>query len=190
MNFNSIFYNFDKIVKLREVASEKKKFKFKRNRVLKRQIQNKRKKLRLTLVQKRYIFKKFINLLNKRGKKIKSYRILLKTFVRIRLITKKSPLFLILHCIKKLKPYVKVVKIRKAGKIYEVPVPLNKKKQLFLVLMWIIKSAKTKNNVNFVKSLSSEIINIYYKRGISLKYKKEFIKKAYDNRSITHFRWF
>ena len=56
--------------------------------------------------------------------------------------------------------------------------------------MWIIKSAKTKNNVNFVKSLSSEIINIYYKRGISLKYKKEFIKKAYDNRSITHFRWF
>ena len=94
MNFNSIFYNFDKIVKLREVASEKKKFKFKRNRVLKRQIQNKRKKLRLTLVQKRYIFKKFINLLNKRGKKIKSYRILLKTFVRIRLITKKSPLFL------------------------------------------------------------------------------------------------
>ena len=57
--------------------------------------------------------------------------------------------------------------------------------------MWIIKSVKTNNNSNFIKAFSSEIINIYYKkRGFSLKYKKEFIKKAYENRAITHFRWF
>jgi small subunit ribosomal protein S7 len=141
-------------------------------------------------IQKRYIIKKLVNLLTKKGKKIKAYRILLKTFIRLRIITQKSPIFLILFCIRSLKHYVKVVKVRKAGKIYEVPVPLNKKKQLFLILTWIIKSAKVKNNLNFVKSFSLEILDIFYKRGLSIKYKKDFIKKAYENRAITHFRWF
>ena len=161
---------------------------YKRKKYLKIKLRSKEKKLRLQLIQKRYILNKLINLLNKKGKKTKAFRILFQTFLRIRLITKKSPLFLILTAIKKLKPYVKVIKVRKAGKIYEVPIPLNKKKQLFLVLTWIIKTIQNDNN--FIKSFSSEIINIFYKKGNSLKYKKEFIKKAYDNRAITHFRWF
>ena len=116
----------------------------------------------------------------------------MKTFLIIRLITKISPFSLVLFCIKKLKPYVKVVQVRKAGKVYEVPVPLNKKKQLFLVLVLIIKSAKMNNSSNFIKAFSSEMINLACSKdgGFSLSYKKEFIKKAYSNRAITHFRWY
>lgn len=184
----NIILNSNKVKNFRKIALKKKKTLYKRKKYLKIKLRSKEKKLRLQLIQKRYILNKLINLLNKKGKKTKAFRILFQTFLRIRLITKKSPLFLILTAIKKLKPYVKVIKVRKAGKIYEVPIPLNKKKQLFLVLTWIIKTIQNDNN--FIKSFSSEIINIFYKKGNSLKYKKEFIKKAYDNRAITHFRWF
>jgi len=182
------YLNFIKIKKFRKLALKKKKTKFKRNRLIKKQLRFKHKNLRLKLIQKRYILNKLVNLFNKKGKKVKAYHILLNIFLRIRIITKKSPFFFILTAIKKLKPYVKVVKIRKAGKIYEVPVPLNKKKQLFLIFKWIILSIKNKNN--FIKAFSSEILDIYFKKGNSLKFKKDFIKKAYDNRAITHYRWY
>lgn len=88
----------------------------------------------LDYIQNRYILKKLLSLLIKKGKKIKAYHLLFKTFIFIKLITGQNPIFFILASIKSVKPYVKTIKVRKGGRVYEVPVPLNKKKQLFLTL--------------------------------------------------------
>lgn len=80
----------------------------------------------------RYILRKLINLLIKKGKKIKAYNFLLHVFFKLKIITNISPFLLILTGLKYLKPLVDLIKIRKAGKIYEVPVPFKKTKQLYI----------------------------------------------------------
>ena len=192
---NNIFLNSDKIKKFRKLNKKKGNLDFFKR---KRRLEHKKKKiLRLNLrlkkkglKKKRFIFKKLVNFLNKCGKKVKAYNLVLNILILLKLSTKKSPFFLIFLCIKKLKPYVKVVKVRKAGKVYEVPVPLNKKKQLFFILQWLLKSSNNRSGYSFEKKFVLEIIDTCYEKGNALIYKKEFIKKAYQNRAITHFRWF
>ncbi len=88
-----------------------------------------------------------------------------------------------------MKPYVNIMKVRKAGKVYEVPVPFKKKKQLFIILKWLLNTLKKNNKRGFLNAFVSEIINLFLKRGSSFKYKTDLIKKVYANRAITHFRW-
>jgi ribosomal protein S7 len=140
-------------------------------------------------ITRRLIIKKILNLIIKKGKKNKAFKILVNILLKIKIITKKSPYLILLSGIKNLKPYVEITKVRKAGKIYEVPVPLTKKKQLFLVLHWMLSAAKLKNKSNFSKALISEIFDNFFKKGVSIKTKENLVKKIYINRAITHFRW-
>lgn len=124
---------------------------FKLNRKSKKNFQRfhkKKKKIKITYrkskvsrISRRLIVKKLICLIIKKGKKNKAYNIFLQMLLKIKLITKRSPIIVLLQGLKNLKPFVEVIKVRKAGKVYEVPVPLKKKKQLFLILNWLITGA-------------------------------------------------
>ena len=93
-----------------------KKLRLKKNKKLRKQYL--RKIFVKRQIQKRYILNKFINMLNKKGKKPKAYKLLLKSLIHLKLITKESPFYIIFICIKVLKPYVKNIKVQKASKFY------------------------------------------------------------------------
>jgi ribosomal protein S7 len=98
-------------------------------------------------------------------------------------------LFVILKSFKNLKSYVELIKIRKAGKVYDVPVPLKKKKQLFLVINSILSTVNNSKVDGFEKSLTLELLSLFFKKSISLKNKDNLSKKIYLNRAVTHYRW-
>lgn len=134
------------------------------------------------------IVNKLINTITRKGKKTKAYNIILKTLINIRVITSKSSLFVILKSFKNLKSYVELIKIRKAGKVYDVPVPLKKKKQLFLIINAILLTVNNARVGGFEKSLTLELLSLFFKKGISLKGKDNLSKKIYLNRAVTHYR--
>jgi small subunit ribosomal protein S7 len=189
---NNLFLTDNLIKKSRKLAQEKKRNKWRLKKKLRFKNKASRLKLRKIVKKKRFLFNKLVNLLNKKGKKTKAHRMVLNILITIRFLTGYSPFFIIYWFIKELKPYVKSIKVRKAGKVYEVPIPLTKKKQLFLVLTWLINSVKVKNNLNLVKSFISELLYGCFNdsKSKSLKYKNESDKKAYINRAIHHFRWY
>jgi small subunit ribosomal protein S7 len=134
------------------------------------------------------IVNKLINTITRKGKKTKAYNIILKTLINIRVITGKSSLFVILKSFKNLKSYVELIKIRKAGKVYDVPVPLKKKKQLFLIINSILLTVNNSKVNGFEKSLTLELLSLFFKKSISLKSKDNLSKKIYLNRAVTHYR--
>jgi small subunit ribosomal protein S7 len=134
------------------------------------------------------IVNKLINTITRKGKKTKAYNIILKTLINIRVITSKSSLFVILKSFKNLKSYVELIKIRKAGKVYDVPVPLKKKKQLFLIINSILLTVNNSRVGGFEKSLTLELLSLFFKKSISLKSKDNLSKKIYLNRAVTHYR--
>lgn len=178
-----------KIKTLRISAFKKRRNRYKVFRLNKKIKRKLLKKNRLNFIHSRYIIKKFINLLIKKGKKVKVFRFLFNVFLRIRLITRRSPILFFLYAVKQLKPFAKVVKVRKAGKVYDVPTPLSKKKQLFLTLNWLVNVIKNQQKKKIENLLSIEVLNVCYNKGDSFKLKKRLIRKVYDNRSILHFRW-
>ena len=134
------------------------------------------------------IINKLINTITRKGKKTKAYNIILKILMNIRIITSKSSLFVILKSFKNLKSYVELIKIRKAGKVYDVPVPLKKKKQLFLIINSILLTVNNSKVNGFEKSLTLELLSLFFKKSISLKSKDNLSKKIYLNRAVTHYR--
>ena len=134
------------------------------------------------------IINKLINTITRKGKKTKAYNIILKILMNIRIITSKSSLFVILKSFKNLKSYVELIKIRKAGKVYDVPVPLKKKKQLFLIINSILSIVNNSKVNDFGKSLTLELLSLFFKKSTSLKNKGNLSKKIYLNRAVTHYR--
>lgn len=190
LDIQKLLLNQGKLKKIRILAIKKRRKRYKVLRLKKKLNIRNLKKKRLKLIHSRYILNKMIKFFIKKGKRVKSFRFFFYSFLRIRLITRLSPVYFFFYSLKNLKPFLKVIKVRKAGKVYDVPAPLSKKKQFFLILKWLSDIFKTTKKRNFKTFLSNEILNICYKRGDVIKNKKKLIKKVFENRSVMHFRWY
>ena len=143
------------------------------------------------VIYSRLILLKTISHLIKKGKKATANKILQNTFIKIRLITKKNPWILFCYAMNNLITYVETVKVRRAGKTYEIPVPAKKKRQLFLAFKWMLMSLKSKKlrNDNSFNLLTKEILSASNKRGKAFTQKRVVLKKAFNNKALSHFRW-
>ena len=140
----------------------------------------------------RFLIQKLINIFNKRGKKVIAQAFVRNIFLKLKLGLNKNPILLFLCTLKKLKPYVELIRIRKSGKSYEVPVPLKKKRQIFLAFSWfvsIIKKQKNKNSSLMFNRYAKEICKVLLNRGLLINHKRSLIKKSFENRAYSHFRW-
>jgi ribosomal protein S7 len=152
-----------------------------------------RRKLPLPTMKKkkgnyRYILNKIINSLIKKGKKNKTYKMILSVFIKLKIITGISPFFFILKGLSYLKPFVDIFRMRKAGKVNEVPISIKKKRQLYFTLKWLLLGIKTRKGLKFINILITDLINLYFKKGPSFRFKEDLIRKVYKNRAITHYR--
>lgn len=144
------------------------------------------------MVQKKknkYILKKLINKFHKKGKKSSMRRYFLDIFYRIRLIGLHNPLSILYNGLYKIQPYVEIKKLKHFGKLKLIPLLLNKKRKMFLVLNWFFKSIFKIRNQKILNKFVIEILNLTIGLGDSAVYKKEDIKKAVINRTFIHFRW-
>ena len=140
----------------------------------------------------RFLVFKLVNIFNKNGKKVIAIRFVKNIFLKLKLVLKKNPIILFIFLLKRLKPFIEIVKVRKSGKNYEVPVPLKKKRQIYLVFKWfvgLIKLQNSKYSTLAYDNYSKEICKFLLRRGVLVNYKRNLIKKAFVNRAYSHFRW-
>jgi len=140
----------------------------------------------------RFLIQKLINIFNKKGKKVIASLFVRQIFLKLKLSLNKNPILLFLFMLKKLKPYIEIIKVRKSGKSYEVPVPLKKKRQIYLAFSWfvsIIKKQKGRNGGARYNRYAKEICKVLLNKGLLVNHKRSLVKKSFENRAYSHFRW-
>ena len=94
--------------------------------------------------------------------------------------------------IKNIKPSVEVRKVRKGGRIYQVPSLIPKKRQEALAIRWIIDAAKIRkknSKISFAECLAIEFIEASKNQGKPRQKRDELHKLAELNRAYIRFRW-
>jgi small subunit ribosomal protein S7 len=134
------------------------------------------------------LLKKFLKLLTKKGKQIKAEKLLKAVFLRISL-RKQSPFFTFILAINNVKPALELRSIKTKGKLFQVPFPIKRSRQISLSIKTIIKTALLTGR-NLENSLTDELINSSLRKSQSFKATTTLHKLAFQNRLSTNYRWF
>lgn len=145
--------------------------------------------------QKNTIYvKKLINLLNKKGKKNISFKIVNEAFLEIINKIGKDPALVIEDIIKQYNPQIEVISKKIGQKTINVPVLIRTdKKKSSIVLKWILEGSfqRTKIRGKLSMNLANEILESY--KGLpSSNVNRLFLelrKKIEDNQVYINFRW-
>ncbi len=100
-----------------------------------------------------------------------------------------GPLELFETAVNNVKPYIEVRSKRVGGASYQVPMPVNAKRQQSLAFRWIIASARGKKGKPMSDRLASELIDAYNKQGGAVTTRENIHKMAEANKAFAHFAW-
>ncbi|MGR3220462.1 MAG: 30S ribosomal protein S7 [Candidatus Anammoxibacter sp.] len=133
---------------------------------------------------------KFINCLMERGKKSVSENIFydMMEIVSSR-FSDKVPLEIFEAAVNNVKPMVEVRSKRVGGATYQVPIEVQRKRQLSLSIRWILEAAGKKKGKPMYKKLADEISDAYQKQGASITKRENTHKMAEANKAFAHFAW-
>ncbi|HPP54663.1 MAG TPA: 30S ribosomal protein S7, partial [Thermoguttaceae bacterium] len=105
---------------------------------------------------------KFINCIMRNGKKTTAQRIFYEALDIIRQkVSDKEPIEVFHQAVENVKPELEVRSRRVGGASYQVPMPVNKKRQLSLAIRWIIGAAREKKGRPMAPKLAEELIAAY-----------------------------
>lgn len=125
-------------------------------------------------------FLSIMKILIRDGKKLYIYNILKYVIYNLKLCVKNLKLFF--FKIKKnmhlpLRLRVRIV----AGRKVNVPVILNQKKEIMLIIRFIFLSLKNRNEKKFKDRLLNELLDVFNNKGITIKRKAQYIKDLKDS---------
>ncbi|XP_070579954.1 small ribosomal subunit protein uS7m-like [Ptychodera flava] len=150
---------------------------------------------------------KFTNLTMKAGQKNLARGLLRQTFEAIKRVQvekyhkapdseklkiETNPLVIFHKAIENCQPVVGLTAIKRGGKTYQVPVPLNDKRRQFLAMKWLLTEARNKPKPrlqHLPERLSREMLNAYNNEGNVIKRKLDLHKQADANKAYAHYRW-
>ncbi|XP_065837734.1 small ribosomal subunit protein uS7-like [Oscarella lobularis] len=137
---------------------------------------------------------KFVNCMMWDGKKSLSQQIFRRALYDVKKEQTKeewdsSPLEIFHKAVENAKPVVGITKIRRAGKMYQVPGPLAEKRRRFLAIKWIITAARERPGHGMSRKLALELVDAYKGEGTVIRKKVELHKIAEANRAFAHYRW-
>ena len=81
-------------------------------------------------------------------------------------------------------PMVEVKSKRIGGATYQVPVDIRSKRRVSLAFRWIIMFAKQRKGMSMVQKLYREFLDVYHKRGATMKKREDAHKMAAANRAF------
>ena len=147
---------------------------------------NKKKSYLNNSIQNNSLILKFINYLMKKGKKSIAENLLFETLKKIKFNYKQNPIKIFYLAIKKALPYIELKPTIKRGRTFQVPTPINYKRQLFLAIKNIILVSKERSEKTMSDKLSSEFVSIVKGQSKIFKIKQELYKSAKANRAYSH----
>lgn len=133
---------------------------------------------------------KFINCLMWDGKKTTSQRLLYDAFDEVKKqVSNEEPIDVFVQAIENVKPQIEVRSRRVGGAAYQVPMQVNRQRQLALAIRWILLAVREKKGRPTALKLAEEIVAAYKKEGSAMTRRENVHRMADANKAFAHFAW-
>lgn len=141
---------------------------------------------------------RFINYVMKQGKKTVAQQIfydmmqiLHDSFAKTEVAQKdeKYELKVFKTALNNVKPLMEVRPRRIGGATYQVPMDVEKKRQISLALRWILQAAKARKGKPMAQRLAEELTDAFKKQGKAIAVRENVHRMAEANKAFAHFAW-
>jgi small subunit ribosomal protein S7 len=133
---------------------------------------------------------KFINCMMWDGKKSVATRILYGALDQIaKKVNDASPIEVFETALDNLRPNIEVRSRRVGGSNYQVPMPVNRKRQESLAIRWLLEAARAKKGKPMQDRLAEELIAAYHNEGTAMTTRDNVHRMADANKAFAHFAW-
>ena len=131
---------------------------------------------------------KFINCLMYDGKKSVATRVF---YTALDIIGKRvpdvSPIDIFTQAVENVKPGIEVRSKRVGGATYQVPTPVNSKRQLTLSIRWLLEVSRSKKGRTMEIRLADELHAAYKREGAAMTNRENVHRMADANKAFAHF---
>lgn len=133
---------------------------------------------------------KFINYMMLDGKKAVAQRIVYDALDMIgEKIKDAPPLEVFEKALDNVKPIIEVRSKRVGGQTYQVPVQVNRKRQLALGIRWIRQAVRAGKGQPTWRRLANELMSAYNREGAAMTTRENIHRMAEANKAFAHFAW-
>ncbi len=136
------------------------------------------------------LISKFVNFLMLDGKKTTATRLVYDALDIVgKRIPDTPPNEVFEQAIERCKPNVEVRSKRVGGSNYQVPMPVNRKRQVSLAFRWIRAAARAKKGRPTCEVLAQEILDAFKGEGTAMQTRTNMHRMAEANKAFAHFAW-
>jgi small subunit ribosomal protein S7 len=133
---------------------------------------------------------KFINCLMHDGKKSVAQK---SFYSAMDLISEKmpdkEPIEIFTMAVENCRPSLEVKSKRVGGANYQVPTPVNSKRQQTLAIRWILEVCRDKKGRPMDRRLAEELMAAYRREGAAITKRENVHRMADANKAFAHFAW-
>jgi small subunit ribosomal protein S7 len=133
---------------------------------------------------------KFINCLMHDGKKSVAMSVF---YDAMDIIVKKMPdeeaTRVFTEAVENVRPSIEVRSKRVGGATYQVPTPVNMRRQQTLAIRWLIEAVREKKGRPAHVSLAEELMAAYRREGAAMTKRENVHRMADANKAFAHFAW-
>ena len=123
------------------------------------------------------------------GKKSVSERIVYGALGQIAEKMQEDPLEVLIKAVDNMKPRVEVKSRRVGGSTYQVPVELNRERQMALALRWLVAASSGRHGMPMKAALAAEIMDAFKNQGNVIKKREDTHRMAQANKAFAHYAW-
>ena len=136
------------------------------------------------------IASKFINCLMWDGKKTTAQRLLYDALDYIKeRIPEEESVDVFNQALENVKPQIEVRSRRVGGAAYQVPMQVNRNRQMALAIRWLLLAVREKKGRPTAQKLGDELIAAYRREGAAMTRRENVHRMAEANKAFAHYRW-
>ncbi|MDA0577010.1 MAG: 30S ribosomal protein S7 [Verrucomicrobia bacterium] len=125
----------------------------------------------------------------KEGRKSVAEGIVYGAIEGIRGKVEEDPLVVLAKAVDNVKPRVEVRSRRVGGATYQVPVEVNRERQVALAMRWLISFSSQRKGVPMRQALALEVLDAYKSQGNAVRKREDTHKMAQANKAFAHYAW-
>lgn len=136
------------------------------------------------------LLSKFVNCLMYDGKKSVATRVVYDALDIIqKQLPDEEPLDVFVQAVENVKPAIEVRSKRVGGATYQVPTPVNPKRQQALSIRWILEAVRGRKGRPVARSLADELLSAFRREGNAMNKRENVHRMAEANKAFSHFAW-
>ena len=133
---------------------------------------------------------KFINCLMHDGKKSVAMSVFYDAMdIIVKKMPNEDPVRVFTEAVDNVRPSIEVRSKRVGGATYQVPTPVNPRRQQTLAIRWLIEAVREKKGRPSHVSLADELMAAFRREGSAMTKRENVHRMADANKAFAHFAW-